>query len=145
MGQPVVKEGIIIKNGRNGKPEAVILGFIPCDQRKFGYNFVFGLTLTITKIAEKYGGRPYATGLYFTGSAEKILGKPKLDALKAYKKKIDPKGKIFNPHKVISSGDMAGALIDIARVFEPLIRPLGNSVSPEDWRKAGQTGERYPG
>lgn len=125
--QPVVKEGIIIQHGKNNRPEAVILGFIPCDQRKFNYNFVFGLTLSITKIAVKYGGRPYATGLYFTGDAEKILGKKKLAELKAYKKKIDPEG-IFNPNKVINSG-IISLLISIARVFEPVIRPVGNSVS----------------
>ena len=127
VGQPVVKEGIIVKEGKNGRPEVVLLGFIPADQRKFSYNYVFGLTLTITKIAEKYGGRPYATGLYFTGSAAKILGRKKLDALKEFKKREDPRG-LFNPDKVISSG-ITGVLINIARVFEPLIRPLGNSVS----------------
>ncbi len=127
VGQPVVKEGIIVKEGRNGRPEAVILGFIPCDQRKFGYNFVFGLTLTITKIAEKYGGRPYATGVYFTGAAEKILGKKKYAELKAYKQKVDPKG-ILNPNKVFNGG-VISSLISVARIFEPVIRPLGNSVS----------------
>ena len=40
----------------------VILGFIPSDQRKFSYNFIFPLSLTIIKIAEKYGGRPYPRG-----------------------------------------------------------------------------------
>jgi Fe-S oxidoreductase/FAD/FMN-containing dehydrogenase len=127
VGQPVVKEGIIIKNGKNGHPEAVILGFIPCDQRKFGYNFVFGLTLTITRIAEKYGGRPYSTGLYFTGAAKKIMGAKKLAALKAYKKQVDPKG-ILNPNKVLNGG-ITSALISVARVFEPVIRPFGNAVT----------------
>ncbi len=78
--QPVVKEGVVVRAGRNGQPEVVILGFIPSDQRKFSYNFVFGLALTIMKIAEKYGGRPYATGLYFSGKAEQILGKEKAGA-----------------------------------------------------------------
>ena len=50
-------------------PEVVILGFIPSDQRKFSYNFVFGLTLTILKTAERHGGRPYTTGVYFTKKA----------------------------------------------------------------------------
>ncbi len=127
VGQPVVKEGVVIKKGRNGRPEVVILGFIPSDQRKFSYTFVFGLTLTITKIAEKYGGRAYATGLYFTGGAEKILGKKKLADIKNFKKKVDPEG-ILNPGKVISSG-ITGAMISIAKAFEPVIRPLGNSVS----------------
>ena len=77
VNQPVVKEGVIIKKGSDGKPEVVILGFIPSDQRKFSYNFVFGLVLSIIKIAHKYGGRPYSTGLYFTSQAEAILGKDK--------------------------------------------------------------------
>ncbi|HEX9017209.1 MAG TPA: FAD-binding oxidoreductase, partial [Chloroflexota bacterium] len=45
--QPIVKEGVIIRDGAKGEPEVVILGFIPADQRKFSYNFVFGLVVTI--------------------------------------------------------------------------------------------------
>ncbi|OGN98741.1 MAG: Fe-S oxidoreductase, partial [Chloroflexi bacterium RBG_13_51_18] len=140
--QPVVKEGVMIKRGRDGKPEVVILGFIPSDQRKFSYNFVFGLTLTITKIAEKYGGRPYATGLYFTGSAEKIMGRQKLADLKAYKKKIDPKG-ILNPGKVFSGG-ITSRLVALARVFEPIIRPLGNSVTTHLGERPGKAVRDIP-
>ena len=33
--QPIVKEGVIIREGWNGEPEAVILGFIPSNQNKF--------------------------------------------------------------------------------------------------------------
>ena len=85
INQPVVKEGVIIRTGQDGKPEAVILGFIPSDQRKFSYNFVFGLVLSIMKIAEKYGGRPYSTGLYFVRKAKKILGQERARRLKAFK------------------------------------------------------------
>ena len=63
--QPLVKEGVVIRQGRNGKPEVVILGFIPSDQRKLSYTFVFGLSLSVMKIAEKHGGGAYSTGLYF--------------------------------------------------------------------------------
>ena len=92
VGQPVVKEGVVVKQGRDGQPEVVILGFIPSDQRKFSYNFVFGLTLTITKIAEKYGGRPYATGLYFTRQAAEIMGKEKLADAQGFQEKSRPQG-----------------------------------------------------
>jgi FAD/FMN-containing dehydrogenase len=64
--QPIVKEGVIIREGSHGEPEVVVLGFIPADQRKFNYNFVFGLVLTIIKIAEEHGGGAYSTGLYFS-------------------------------------------------------------------------------
>jgi Fe-S oxidoreductase/FAD/FMN-containing dehydrogenase len=124
--QPVVKEGIVIRNGASGKPEVVILGFIPSDQRRFNYNFVFGLSLTIIKIAEKYGGRPYSTGLYFAGRSKEILGKDIVTRLRAFKNKQDPKS-IMNPGKVVKGGMIGGAMT-LARALEPLIRPLGNRV-----------------
>jgi Fe-S oxidoreductase/FAD/FMN-containing dehydrogenase len=124
--QPVVKEAILLKKGKNGSPEVTILGFIPGDQRKFSYNFVFSLSLTIFKIAEKFGGRPYSTGLYFAKQADKVIGKKRLAALKSYKKKIDPNG-ILNPGKVMGN-KLIGSLLRIAGAFEPLLRPFGNYV-----------------
>jgi len=127
--QPLVKEGVVVKNGRNGKAEVVLLGFIPSDQRKFGYNFVFALTLSIIKIAEKFGGRPYATGIYFSGMAEKVLGKDRLERIKTLKKEVDPT-EILNPNKVISR-NIIGIFMGIASFFEPLIRPFGNKIAHE--------------
>ena len=88
--QPVVKEGVVIRKSASGRPEVVILGFIPSDERKFSYNFVFPLSLTVMKIAEKYGGRAYATGLYFKSKAKAVLGKDRLARMKSFKKKIHP-------------------------------------------------------
>jgi len=126
VNQPIVKEGIVIRDSIGGKPEVVILGFIPSDQRRFSYNFVFGLALTIMKIAEKHGGRPYSTGLYFTKKAKKILGKKTFEAIKSFKEKVNPRS-ILNPGKV-SSGGIIGAVMTVASALEPLIRPLGNRV-----------------
>ena len=124
--QPVVKEGVVVREGADGKPEVVILGFIPSDQRRFNYNFVFGLTLTIMKIAEKHGGRPYSTGIYFAGKAARVMGKRVVARLRAFKESVDP-GAILNPGKVIASGAVGGFLT-LAQALEPLIRPLGNQV-----------------
>jgi len=124
--QPVVKEGVIIHQGADGEPEVVILGFIPSDQRQFSYNFVFGLVLTIIKIAESHGGRPYATGLYFSKRADQVLGPERARRLRAFKKQVDPR-KIMNPRKVIGDG-LLGMTLDLAGIFEPLIRPFGNAV-----------------
>jgi Fe-S oxidoreductase/FAD/FMN-containing dehydrogenase len=124
--QPVVKEGVIVKKGRDGKPEVVILGFIPSDQRKFSYNFVFGLVLSIMKIAKKYGGRPYSTGLYFTKKASEVLGRERLKRLKDMKKTAD-RHKILNPGKVWG-GKLIGRVVGLAEKFEPLVRPFGNRV-----------------
>lgn len=125
--QPIVKEGVIIQKSNNGQPEVVILGFIPSDQRKFSYNFVFSLALTIMKIAEKHGGRPYATGLYFTQKAREVLGAEKTARLRAFKREVDPRG-ILNPGKVLDGGFL-GMAMSVAGTFEPLIRPLGNYVA----------------
>ncbi|MFH1775691.1 MAG: FAD-binding and (Fe-S)-binding domain-containing protein [Chloroflexota bacterium] len=124
--QPVVKEGVVIREGANGQPEVVILGFIPSDQRKFSYNFIFALSLTIMKIAEKHGGRPYSTGLYFSVKAPKVLGRERVTRLKAFKREVDPNA-ILNPGKVIGGGAMGMAMLT-AGALEPLIRPLGNYV-----------------
>ncbi|MEO0255173.1 MAG: FAD-binding and (Fe-S)-binding domain-containing protein [candidate division WOR-3 bacterium] len=127
INKPVVKEAVIIKTGKYGKPEVVVLGFIPSDERKFSYNFVFGLVLTILKIAEKYGGRPYSTGLYFSKKAKKILGEDKVKKLRKFKIEKDPKN-LFNPGKVITDGFMS-KILTLSEIFEPFIRPFGNYVT----------------
>lgn len=145
VNQPVVKEGVIIKNGRDSKPEVVILGFIPSDQRKFAYNLVFGLVLTIFKIADKYGGRAYSTGLYFSSKIKEIMGKERIERLKAYKEQVDPNG-ILNPDKVIGT-KLISKILGMANLIEPLARPFGNLVithvgeRPEFKEKRGIPGD----
>ncbi len=124
--QPVVKEGVIIRNGIGGKPEVVILGFIPSDERRFSYNFVFGLVMTVLKIAEKHGGRPYATGLYFAYRARQILGEERYERALQFKREIDPRG-LLNPRKVFHNGPL-GPVMRVAALAEPLVRPFGNTV-----------------
>jgi Fe-S oxidoreductase/FAD/FMN-containing dehydrogenase len=134
--QPVVKEGVIVRKGRDGKPEAVILGFIPSDERKFSYNFVFGLVLTVLKIAAKHGGRPYSTGLYFTGRKNLILGKDRVKRLKRFRREADAR-RILNPGKVLSSG-LLGRVVKWAEVLEPLFRPFGNRVVTKVGERIGK-------
>lgn len=125
--QPLVKEGVVIREGTGGRPEVVILGFIPSNQRKFGYNLVFPLALTAINIAEKHGGRPYSTGLYFARKAPKVLGREHLDRLSKFKEALDPH-LILNPGKVTDGGALA-TFIQAAGFFEPLVRSFGNRVA----------------
>jgi Fe-S oxidoreductase/FAD/FMN-containing dehydrogenase len=134
--QPIVSEGVLIKNGAGGKPEVVILGFIPADQRKFNYHFVFGLSLSVMKIAEQNGGRAYSTGLYFTKKAPAVFGKARLAALKRFKKETDPKG-LMNPGKVHESTPVS-LLIGLAGNFERIIRVFGNGAGLETGVRIGE-------
>ncbi len=131
---PLAQE-IVVLPGRAGAPaEAVLLGFIPADQRTFAFNFLYGLSLTILKIAERNGGRSYATGLYFSRKAPAVLGADRLGRFRAFKEKIDPR-EIVNPGKVL--GGFAGGLVSLAGRFEPLLRLVGN-------RMPARVGERPP-
>ena len=42
------------------------------------------------KIAEKHGGRPYATGLYFASKAKQVLGEARVARLKEFKATLTP-------------------------------------------------------
>jgi Fe-S oxidoreductase/FAD/FMN-containing dehydrogenase len=127
--QPLVREGVVIRESSNGKPEVVILGFIPSDQRKFRFNFIFGLALTVLKVAKKHGGRAYSTGLYLSHKAYEILGKERVRRLKAFKAQVDPKS-ILNPGKVVERCLLSSS-IRVAETFEPLLRLFGNLVVVE--------------
>ncbi len=126
VNQPIVKEGVVVQKGKNGKPEVVILGFIPADQRKFSYNLVFTLAMTVMNIAEEHGGRAYSTGLYFAGKARAVLGEQRVDRIRKLKKKSDPRG-ILNPHKVVNNGFL-GTVMGVAKYLEPFGRPFGNYI-----------------
>ncbi len=128
VGQPLVKEGVVLRQGASGKPEVVILGFIPSDQRKFSYNFVFALALTVIRIAEKYGGRAYSTGLYFSSKANQVLGKERVQRLQQFKQQVDPNG-ILNPGKIFNSP--LNGFMQLASTFEPLARLFGNAMKVE--------------
>ena len=140
---PIVKEGVIVGHGRDGKPEAVILGFIPADERKFSYNLVFGLALSVMKVAEQHGGRAYSTGLYFGGKADDVMGADVMKRIRAFKAEVDPKG-ILNPLKVTENG-ITGAMMSFAGKFETQIRALGNRVTSNVGERPGDPVKGIPG
>lgn len=124
--QPVLMEGVVIARGRGGKPEVVVLGFVPADQRRFAFNIAFGITLAVTAVAESVGGRAYATGLYFSSRADQVLGEARVRKLRELKRSVDPKRR-FNPGKVIDRAPIA-RLIGLAAPFTPLIRIIANRL-----------------
>lgn len=135
--QPFVLEGMLAADGT-----AVLLGYIPHDERTFAFNPAFALSLSVMKIANNHGGSGYATGLYFRKQAERILGARKVEQLRAFKAQHDP-AHIMNPGKVIplagEGGGALDALMDMAMGMEGAIRPIANAAKP---KKMGPGSER---
>jgi len=122
----VVKEGTVIRKGKDGRPEVVILGFIPADQRRFSLQFCF----QPFSIHHEYRRTKWREGLchgfVLQKQSGKVLGPERVAKLKAFKNKIDVKG-IFNPGKVIGYG-LLDAAMSLGGALEPFSRPLGNHV-----------------
>ncbi len=136
--QPLALEGMVQRNLQGGSEGLVtLLGFIPHDERKLSFGIAYSLSLTLVRIAKKHGGRPYSTGLYFTSQADTVLGRARVDKLRAFKREVDAQA-IMNPRKVIDSGLM-GHLIGAILPFEPLARiPANLMKSPAAERIEGQ-------
>jgi Fe-S oxidoreductase/FAD/FMN-containing dehydrogenase len=122
--QRFILEGMLGTDG-----SVVLLGFIPHDERSFGFNVAFALSLYVIRIAERHGGSAYSTGLYFRRQAERVLGKERLRRLRQHKQRVDPQS-ILNPGKVFASRGSGGRLLDVlmgmASNLEALIRPVAN-------------------
>ncbi|MBE0475504.1 MAG: FAD-binding oxidoreductase [Coriobacteriia bacterium] len=123
IGQPFVLEGM------HGAGDAVtLLGFIPHDERSFAFNLAFALSLSVIAIARRHGGRAYSTGLYFRREARRVLGAERLEALRAFKGDVDPRG-LMNPGKVLGTGAV-DALMGAASALEPMVRRVANAARP---------------
>ncbi|MGD9405283.1 MAG: FAD-binding and (Fe-S)-binding domain-containing protein [Anaerolineae bacterium] len=124
----MLMEGMVTTHPSSGEAEDVtLLGFILHDERKFTFNFAFALALTVLGAAKQNGGRAYATGLYFTTEAERVLGSARLSRLREFKAQVDPRG-LFNPDKVFDGKVLVSALMTVAGAFEPLVRLFGNAA-----------------
>ncbi len=130
-----IKQPFILEGFATNRREFVLLGFIPHDERTLNFNVAYGLSLTALETARRNGGRPYATGLYFTGFAAEVLGKERLERLQQFKQEVD-KNEIMNPGKVMD-GTLIASGLKIASAFEPLVRVFGN------WAKAKEPGEVF--
>jgi Fe-S oxidoreductase/FAD/FMN-containing dehydrogenase len=131
----------MIAGGEN--PQVTLLGFIPHDERRFGFNVAYGLSLSAIQQAKKHGGRPYTTGLYFRHEAETVLGPDRVQQLSQFKEQVDPNG-IMNPGKVMGNG-LLGTFMKTAGAFEPLVRAVGNRFgAPVGERIAGSSKRDIP-
>jgi Fe-S oxidoreductase/FAD/FMN-containing dehydrogenase len=139
--QELALEGMVqLDFKKDGERSVTLIGFIPHDERTLGYGIAYGLSLTLIRIAKKYGGRPYATGFYFSSQANEILGTDRVRRLREFKQAVDPK-RLMNPQKVIE-GSLMGRLLGMILPFEPLVRgpanlfrsPLGEHIEGQGRR-----------
>lgn len=119
---PLVLEGMAVKGDK-----VVLLGFIPHDERTFGFNMAFALSLSVIEIAKKHGGSSYSTGLYFRREAKNVLGTERYEKVKNFKERMDPDG-IMNPNKVLGRG-VIDTIMGTAATLEPIIRPFANAAT----------------
>ena len=138
--QPLVIEGMLV--GGAGRPaEVIMLGFIPHDERTFGFNLAYAASLVAIRVAKTHGGQGYTTGLYFAGEAERVLGAERLAQLKSHKANVDP-ADIMNPGKVFLNGvgvtKRMSLLMGTAQKFEPMIRPFANLFKIKLGERIGQ-------
>lgn len=127
---PLLLEGFAVKGG-----DIVLLGFIPHDERKPGFNLAFGLSLTVLKIALRHGGRPYGTGLYFSGFSNQVLGEKAVRTINQFKQQYD-KADIMNPGKAVEQR-MIARMLSMAIPFEKIVRTIAGM------NKGNEPGEIY--
>lgn len=136
--QPIVIEGMIARGERD--PQAVLLGFIPHDERRLTFNLAFGLSLSALQKAKQHGGRAYASGLYFADEAESILGAERLQRVRDDKAEHDPTG-IMNPGKILGNG-LLGSFMSAAASVEPVVRLVGNEAGAPIGERIDGAGRR---
>jgi ferredoxin len=131
--QPLVLEATAVKGG-----QMVLLGYIPHDSRRLGYNLAYAHSLTALQVAKRHGGRAYAAGLYLPQEAPAVYGE-RLARWRQLKAATDP-------HDTLNPGKLEGqpglrALIGLANSFSFLIRPFANAAKAplgERWTPMGE-------
>ncbi|MEA3199201.1 MAG: hypothetical protein QOE90_629 [Thermoplasmata archaeon] len=82
-------------------PEAFdIIYYALDDERRATYPTAMGNALAVIDAVKKAGGESYATGVLASNESKAVLGKPRVKALRAWRKKTD-KREVFNPGPVI--------------------------------------------
>jgi Fe-S oxidoreductase/FAD/FMN-containing dehydrogenase len=92
-----------IEGTLTNRHEAAVRLFVLSDERdNFGLEYLgeWSLPLMMLKIAKKYGGRTYQTGLFLGMETRSYFGKERLKWIYSFKREVDPHG-IMNPGKLV--------------------------------------------
>lgn len=113
------------------KKEAAVLTYFLNDNRRRSeiLGFAWSKTFQVLKIAEKFGGRPYSTGLWLSGKARSYFGRERLREIKESRKSSDPYN-IANPGKLYNGKVRILPFLPISTAMKmgmPLMR-LGSAI-----------------
>lgn len=111
------------------KKEAAVLTYFCDDDRRLTAMFALSKTLQIPKLAARFGGRPYSTGLWLSGKKREFFGVERLKEIRKLKKNSDPSG-IANPGKVLGGKVRILPFFPISvalKIASPFMR-IGNRI-----------------
>ena len=117
-------EGIVIGNNK-----VAILAYFLDDERRFMYELGWSNAFTIVRIAKKFGGDIYSTGIWFANEAKRFFGKERYKKMIAFKRKVDHNS-IMNPGKIIPTRIKIFPLLSVATgisIGKPLLA-IGNRL-----------------
>jgi FAD/FMN-containing dehydrogenase len=102
------KSNVAIEGTFNNDGKTSFMVWILDDERKkISYTIGWHRSFQIASLAERFGGLPYAVGLWNGRHAKKFYGSQSFDNLKTMKKKLDPHN-LMNPVKVFGGRVTAG-------------------------------------
>ncbi|TFG33622.1 NADH-quinone oxidoreductase subunit B [Candidatus Thorarchaeota archaeon] len=85
----------------NSKNAVTMMGYFLEDERRAFYMLSWSQSFVIFKIAQRHGGHPHSTGIWFANYAHIYFGKERLARIRAAKLKWDRK-EISNPGKIFA-------------------------------------------
>jgi FAD/FMN-containing dehydrogenase len=92
-----------IEGTLTNRREAAVRLFVLSDERdSFGLNYLgeWAHPIMMLKVAKKFGGRTYQTGLFLGMETKSYFGKERLKWIFSFKRVVDPNG-ILNPGKIV--------------------------------------------
>ncbi len=85
----------------NSKNAVTMMGYFLEDERRAFYMLSWSQSFVIFKIAQRHGGHPHSTGIWFANYSSIYFGKERLARIRAAKSKWDKK-EVSNPGKIFA-------------------------------------------
>lgn len=121
--------------------EAVVFTIFPSDPEKISHLFHLFLVYSLSRIAFRYGGKPYGIGTWNLPLAKKLFTKKEIESRMAFKKASDPLN-IINPAKSFSAWHPLASLLKAAYSMSGLFAAGSPTLRP--FFKTSKNGSKAP-